>query len=310
MKFIDSILEALGVRPKSKRLPKWQDRWRELHTARGITKVHQVERALLRAAKRGGEVNQAIESVFADLQKSFTPITNERTLFNQGCRPFESLERAINTASIRATLGHTALGAAIDDLMTDDEERLYRGLARALKTTPSETLERRLRTRYVYSFVRRDMSPEQRLVQTGHALYEAGHELALRNGETKPWQVGVEHTHLVCVDVANEAELIEAFGKLHKRVPVVPFYEDDASMTAFAALPVRLSGRELFRGYGKLTLPQEPVERQVWTVNVPDEVSLAEVDYWLSGTQTKPASREHDPKMEACYHSGEHDYGL
>jgi hypothetical protein len=29
-------------------------------------------------------------------------------------------------------------------------------------------------TSYIYTFVRKDLSPEQRIVQIGHACYEAG----------------------------------------------------------------------------------------------------------------------------------------
>jgi hypothetical protein len=217
-----------------------------------------VERAVLKAAEARGDltINQRVEITIADLQKAFTPVTNSRKLAN-GRAPFDTLHRAISFASMRFRRFHLILNFSSGELSSVTYD-LYGAILSALCDYNEDKFEERLRARYIYTFVREDIPSEQLLVQTAHAVYEMGHELSLKNGSCKPWQKGAEDTHLVCVGVRDGEALIAARDRLESKAEIVPFYESDmgGELTAFAAMPVRLSGRVLFRDYQKLKLPQ------------------------------------------------------
>lgn len=78
--------------------------------------------------------------------------------------------------------------------------------------------------------VRSDLSYEQILVQSGHALLEMSREI----------KSDFIHPHFVMCSVANEAKLYRAMDRLEKRgVKCIPFREPDRGneLTAFATTP-------------------------------------------------------------------------
>jgi hypothetical protein len=91
---------------------------------------------------------------------------------------------------------------------------------------------------YIYTFVRRDISPEQRIVQLGHACHEAGKLLSR-----------VEYPHvssLILLSAENEDDLKSIARKIDcAGIDFHMFYEPDNSMghSAICTRPV-ISNRE------------------------------------------------------------------
>ena len=83
---------------------------------------------------------------------------------------------------------------------------------------------------YIYTFVRQDLSPEQRIVQIGHACYEAG----------KKFQDDLGVSSLILLSVENEDELTDIAFKLDMRgIEYYMFYETDInSYTAICTCPI------------------------------------------------------------------------
>ena len=104
---------------------------------------------------------------------------------------------------------------------------------------------------YIYTFVRQDLSPEQRIVQIGHACYEAG----------KKFQDDLGVSNLVLLSVENEDELTDIAFKLDMRgIGYYMFYENDInSYTAICTVPV-IEGNERsffkkYKLYSEETIP-------------------------------------------------------
>lgn len=84
---------------------------------------------------------------------------------------------------------------------------------------------------YIYTFVRTDISPEQRIVQIGHACYEAG----------KRFKDNVGISSLVLLSAANEEELLDISYKLGFRgIDHYVFNEPDFGMghSALCTAPI------------------------------------------------------------------------
>ena len=95
----------------------------------------------------------------------------------------------------------------------------------------------------MYVFVRKDLSPSQRVVQSGHALIEA----------TKAFLAGEdEHPSVIVFGVKCEAKLQSLAERIQEQgVRIKRFFEPDIGdqMTAFATEPVVGDQREVFRKY-------------------------------------------------------------
>jgi len=84
---------------------------------------------------------------------------------------------------------------------------------------------------YIYTFIRDDLSPEQKIVQLGHATWEAG--LRFRN----PGSVA----SLILLHADNEADLIKIARKLDtKDIEYYMFFEpdDDTGYSALCTRPI------------------------------------------------------------------------
>lgn len=101
---------------------------------------------------------------------------------------------------------------------------------------------------YIYIFVRKDLSPERRLVQACHAATESGILYCDRANYS------LLHAHtLVILSVKNLEELYEAYNTISEKIESVMFYEDDIEEnTAFSTRPVSEEERVLFQEYSTL----------------------------------------------------------
>ena len=101
---------------------------------------------------------------------------------------------------------------------------------------------------YIYIFVRKDLSPERRLVQACHAATESGILYCNRAN------YDLLHAHtLIVLSVKNLPALMDAYNDISPKIASVLFYEDALEEdTAFATRPVTEEERELFREYNTL----------------------------------------------------------
>lgn len=102
----------------------------------------------------------------------------------------------------------------------------------------------------MYILVRRDLSPEQMLVQSCHAVAEAARNFVPSD---------MEHPHFVVCGVKDEAALKKAYRKIQEQdIRCCAFYEADIDdqMTALATEPVYDTARLHFRNYQLLKFAQ------------------------------------------------------
>lgn len=91
---------------------------------------------------------------------------------------------------------------------------------------------------YIYTFIREDLSPEQKIVQLGHACHEAGKLLTPSEH--------IEPSNLVLLSARNEDDLLEIADKIHcTGITFSMFFEPDNNMgySAICTRPVS-SARE------------------------------------------------------------------
>jgi hypothetical protein len=104
--------------------------------------------------------------------------------------------------------------------------------------------------KYVYVFVRKDLTPEQRAVQACHAALECG---IFYNIENK-YSI-INSDTLVLIGVKNEKELDDAFTySINNQILATMFVEPDLeySNTAFATVPITEDKRIIFENYRTL----------------------------------------------------------
>lgn len=91
---------------------------------------------------------------------------------------------------------------------------------------------------YIYTFIRQDLSAEQKIVQLGHATWEAGLIF------DKP----AETASLILLQACNEDALINIAQNLdEKHIEYVMFFEPDInSYTAICTRPVYTKADRLF----------------------------------------------------------------
>lgn len=83
---------------------------------------------------------------------------------------------------------------------------------------------------YIYTFVRKDLPPEQCIVQIGHACYEAGKKFQDEHGISS----------LVLLSANSEAHLEEIAYELEDRgIDFYMFYEPDFGPMGYSAICTR-----------------------------------------------------------------------
>ena len=91
---------------------------------------------------------------------------------------------------------------------------------------------------YIYTFIRNDLSNEQKIVQLGHATWEAGLVF------DKPDEIA----SLVLLHAENEDNLLDIAQQLEEKgIEFVMFYEPDiSSHTAICTRPVYMKNERSF----------------------------------------------------------------
>lgn len=80
---------------------------------------------------------------------------------------------------------------------------------------------------YIYTFIRKDLSPEQRIIQIGHACYEAGKKFRDEHGISS----------LVLLSAENEEDLKSIADQIGRRgIDFYMFYEPDFGPMGYSAL--------------------------------------------------------------------------
>lgn len=186
------------------------------------------------------KTNDKLKVARALLQRAFTPITNENKL-NNGCKPFDGLQRAINNAGrseLTNELSALTLGVFID-------------MVKALK---NEDWQAEPDVTFCYIVTRSDLPPIHQLVQTAHATMVAGQTYN---------EVDANNLHFCVLNGGNEKELLKFCTKLTVAdgISYVWFREPDANrlwngktegeVTAIACKPMKKSfakKNKLFEG--------------------------------------------------------------
>jgi hypothetical protein len=235
--------------------------WKDLANSKKIASMNVIEMAVLRAIKsKASNETSAVDIAFAILQKAFTPITNENTLIFQRKTPFcaaiQSVWRAQQYGVNQRKWNKKEpliLGLPAEELLTEEEIERYKTTLKALYDTNKKSFNEMMRRKYVYTFVRQDISDEQQLVQAGHSLYVLGSQF----GDSKY----ADKTHFVVVGVNDLAELMKVKRRISGRIPYVEFVEPDIGneLTAISSYPVPLAKRRFFKDYEKLTFTRNKV---------------------------------------------------
>jgi hypothetical protein len=100
---------------------------------------------------------------------------------------------------------------------------------------------------YSYIFVRQDISPEQQLIQFGHAACVMGKNL--------PEHICPHNLNFVGIGVPNEPSLIKALFHIYDNdIGHHKFYEPDINneLTAIASSPIEGEKRIVFKNYKTL----------------------------------------------------------
>ena len=102
--------------------------------------------------------------------------------------------------------------------------------------------------KYIYVFVRQDLSLAQQLVQASHAAHEAG----LHHNPSKTT------SSVIIFGTSNKEELENLFAKYKQNLQCYPFFEPykDVGLTSFATEPIPEEKRNLFKQF-KLWKPKE-----------------------------------------------------
>lgn len=74
---------------------------------------------------------------------------------------------------------------------------------------------------YIYTFIRKDISPEQKIVQIGHACFEAG----------KRFQEPYGISSLILLEAEDERDILQIVQKLNEKgIEHYVFFEPDNNM--------------------------------------------------------------------------------
>lgn len=94
---------------------------------------------------------------------------------------------------------------------------------------------------YIYTFIRNDLPHEQKIVQLGHATYEAGQKFE------KPSEVA----SLILMQAKDEIDLITVADQLNEEnIPHIIFYEPDIDeCTAICTCPIIGKERNFFKKF-------------------------------------------------------------
>lgn len=144
--------------------------WKHLHKTKSIQPKHVIERAILRAMKKTDDEIRAVDLILRDLIESFEPRRNKNALGN-GYEPLQAIHRALIEVMVDACKDKV-LEVPMLSLGIDLEIKYRRFLSQLYHNRSK--IDEYFNRKYVYTFVRQDISPEYQLVQAAHATYKAG----------------------------------------------------------------------------------------------------------------------------------------
>lgn len=204
--------------------------------------------------------NQLLYAFSKEIQKTFTPTTDENKLAN-GYARWKAVELA---------LPECMKSPGWDFLSTEEMEQ-YHAVVKALAQTFIVQIlnEQDLElpdADYLYITVRKDLSPEQQVVQAAHAAFIAGVDFGQRGLSD---QIDPEGVHFVVLHAEDEEELLEAFDFEAEKFnfDIYPYYERDKhEFTAVASQVITGKNREAYAGQPLLKFEARPY--LIWDVPV------------------------------------------
>jgi hypothetical protein len=208
-----------------------------------LSSRNMVEYAILRAMVTVQDptdenlVNQAAYYI----NRAFTPITKKIKLDN-GREPRDTL--ALIVSRMKGTLPYYGENVFETQEGLDTYQRIIAALHERYKR-PQDYYQRK----YVYIFVRQDISPEYQAVQAAHAACKMGHRSAAIP------EKDFDNLYFALIGVPNlEAMAIAIKDCNEVGATVYPFYEPDIGnqLTAFATDPIWMSQRKRLLSYNRL----------------------------------------------------------
>jgi len=141
--------------------------WKHLTNTTGASAYHTIQFAIIQALyKTNGDPEKASQVALKTINQAFTPISKRKRLEN-GHHPLMNLKKALADA-FHKTNGGDVLGGP-PELFTKEDLSLYNNtLYHLSKFDLKEYFDRK----YVYIFVRQDISPEYQLVQSSHVALD------------------------------------------------------------------------------------------------------------------------------------------
>lgn len=204
----------------------------------------------IRARAAGFDAKMAI--VESKIGRHFRPIKNLKRLDN-GHDPHGALRLAIEKTKMKMN--------SMDKYFETEAERiLYRNIVIALyqkHKIPDDYYTRK----YVYIFVRQDLSPEYQLVQAAHAAAKMGHRTgSMPNEKFDQLYFSVIGVPDLAALAAAQKDFADRGHKTHA------FIEPDIGnvMTAFASEPIYMNERKGLLAYKRLKFAQPTVKIEVF----------------------------------------------
>lgn len=237
-------------------LPTFEEYWKAKAISNNLTREDFIVRALVKAIRAKNRSELPLEDLTEILlQKYFTPVISETKLVN-GRKPYDAIWHgfqnviySINTTNVTEKNTHYVGTRPLEFQISDEELAHMKEIIKILKaiSTLDESINEKT---HIYTFVRKDISPVQQAVQSGHALFKLGYHAV---SEFDP-----DSTYLILCEAMDEEDLhdIEEYLKMHD-IEHVNFREPDMhdEVTAVSTFPVSYVERQrFFRQFNKLVI--------------------------------------------------------
>lgn len=199
--------------------------------------------------------NQLLHAFSKEIQKTFTPTTDVNKISN-GYGPWKAVELAL-------VEGLSSPGWSF---LNDDEFTAYGNIYGAMTKYLVKQFEQGVvnvelpEADYLYITVRKDLSPEQQVVQAAHAAFIAGVRFG---GDPQSAFTDPEAVRFVVLHAEDEEELLEAFDFDAEKVNfgIYSYYERDLhEFTAVSSQVITGKDRKAFEGKPLLKFDRTPVE--------------------------------------------------
>jgi hypothetical protein len=233
----------------------FESAWKAAAGAKALSRGDMLFLALNRAMN-GVDIhpNQLLYAFSKEIQEMFTPTTDANKLAN-GYARWKAVELALPEC----------MKSPGWDFLTAEEHLEYREVIRAMAEAFIVQLMNEQEIElpdadYLYITVRKDLSPEQQVVQAAHAAFIAGVNFGQRGLSD---QIDPEGVHFVVLHAEDEFELLEAFDFDAEKFnfDLYPYYERDRhEFTAVASPVITGKTREVYKGKPLLKFDTSMVE--------------------------------------------------